>query len=287
MAPSLEGVVEPGIIAAIAGGSCVLIVLLTGLRIIREYQRGIVLRLGRRGRTREPGLRYILPLGIDRLTKVDLRSAPLEVPAHEVITHDGVPVRVSAAVHLQVVNPLLAVTRVVDYRQSTAQLVHAALREVVAATGLRELLLNQEAMRTALAHFVDARTEPWGIRITSVDLEDIVLPEAMRRAMERQADERGGQRTRPEHSETAADVARQLEATAKILAGQPRDVQIRFLQALSDVRSSDSTVVVVPLPVDLVQPFVDLQGRALPAARVPEGGMPSAETEPLGQGQPQ
>ncbi len=278
---------EPGIIAAIAvGGSCVLLVLFSGLRIIREYQRGVVLRFGRRGPMLEPGLRYILPLGIDRLTKVDLRSAPLEVPAHEVITHDGVPVRVSAAVHLQVVNPLLAVTRVVDYRQSTAQLVHAALRDVVASTGLRELLLNQEAMRTALAHFVDARTEPWGIRITSVDLEDVVLPEAMQRAMARRAETRGDQPTEPVHTETAADVARQLEATAKILAGQPRDVQVRFLQALSEVRSSDSTVVVVPLPAELVQPFVDLQGRALPAARTAEGEAPTAETEALGQGQP-
>ena len=278
---------EPGIIAAIAvGGSCVLLVLASGLRIIREYQRGVVLRFGRRGPMLEPGLRYILPLGIDRLTKVDLRSAPLEVPAHEVITHDGVPVRVSAAVHLQVVNPLLAVTRIVDYRQSTAQLVHAALRDVVASTGLRELLLNQEAMRTALAHFVDARTEPWGIRITSVDLEDVVLPEAMQRAMARRAETRGDQPTERVHTETAADAARQLEATAKILAGQPRDVQVRFLQALSEVRSSDSTVVVVPLPAELVQPFVDLQGRALPAARTADGEPPTAETEALGQGQP-
>jgi len=278
--------VEPGIIATIVGGSCVLIVLLSGLRIVREYQRGVVLRFGRRRPMLQPGLRYILPLGVDRLTKVDLRSAPLEIPAHEVITHDGVPVRVSAAVHLQVVNPLLAVTRVVDYRQSTAHLVHAALRDVVAATGLRELLLNQAAMRDALARFVDARTEPWGIRITSVDLEDVVLPEAMQRAMARHAEERGGQRTERPHSETAADVARQLQATAKILAGQPRDVQIRFLQALSDVRSSDSTVVVVPLPVDLVQPFVDLQGRALPAAREAGGEGPTAETESLGQSHP-
>src|SRR4030081_3721693 len=155
------GRVDPGIIAAIAGGSCALIVLSTGLRIIKEYQRGVVLRFGRRGPLLEPGLRYILPLGIDRLTKVDLRSAPLEVSAHEVITRDGVPVRVSAAVHLQVLNPLLAVTRVLDYRQSTAQLVHAALRDVVAGTGLRELLLNQAAMREALTRFMDVRTEPW------------------------------------------------------------------------------------------------------------------------------
>jgi hypothetical protein len=259
---------EPGIIAAIAG-SCAVIALASGLRVIRDYQRGVVLRLGRRGPLLEPGLRYILPLGIDRLTRVDLRSAPLAVPAHEVFTHDGVPVRVSAAVHLQVLNPVLAVTRVVDYRDSTAQLVHTALRDVVAGTGLRELLLDGAAIRDALARFVDSRTEPWGVRVTSVDIEDVVLPEALQRAMARQAELRGT----PAPAERAAaaddsDFARQLEATAQILADQPHDVQVRFLQALSDVRSSDATVVVVPLPADLVQPFVDLQGRA----QAPGGG---------------
>ena len=277
---------DPGIIAAIAGGSCALIVLSTGLRIIKEYQRGVVLRFGRRGPLLEPGLRYILPLGIDRLTKVDLRSAPLEIPAHEVITHDGVPVHVSAAVHLQVLNPLLAVTRVLDYRQSTAQLVHAALRDVVGRTGLRELLLNQEAMRDALARFLDVRTEPWGIRVTSVDLEDVVLPEAMQRAMARQADLRDAPPADRVLSKAAAEVARQLEATATILARQPHDVQIRFLQALSEVRSGDSTVVVVPLPVELVQPFVDLQGRALPSSPVAEGEQRSSGRQVPGQGQP-
>jgi regulator of protease activity HflC (stomatin/prohibitin superfamily) len=256
--------VEPGIIAAIVGGSCALIALASGLRVIREYQRGVVLRLGRRGPLLEPGLRYILPLGIDRLTKVDLRSAPLEVPAHEVITHDGVPVRVSAAVHLQVLNPLLAVTRVVDYRVSTAQIVHAAMRDVVAGAGLRDLLLNGEAIRDALARFVDSRTEPWGIRITSVDVEDVVLPEAMQRAMARQAELREQPPAR-EQGDGGAEFARQLEATAAILADQPHDIQVRFLQALSDARTADSTVLVVPLPPELVQPFVDLQGRPAPA----------------------
>jgi regulator of protease activity HflC (stomatin/prohibitin superfamily) len=272
---------EPGIIAAIVGGSCALIALASGLRVIREYQRGVVLRLGRRGPLLDPGLRYILPLGIDRLTKVDLRSAPLQVPAHQVITHDGVPVRVSVAVHLQVLNPLLAVTRVVDYRVSTAQLIHAALRDVVAATGLRDLLLNGEAVRDALARFVDSRTEPWGIRVTTVDVEDVVLPEAMQRAMARQAELRGTPAAR--QAATESDFARELEATAKILADQPHDVQVRFLQALSDVRSRDSTVVVVPLPAELVQPFVDLQGRALPTPRgepIPDEAQPS-EGQPL------
>jgi regulator of protease activity HflC (stomatin/prohibitin superfamily) len=277
--------VEPGIIAAIVGGSCAVVaVLLSGLRIVREYQRGVILRLGRHGPTLDPGLRYILPLGIDRLTRVDLRSAPLDVPAHEVITHDGVPVVVGATVTLQVLNPLLALTRVVDYRQATVQLVQAALRDVVAATALRELLLDQEAMREALAQFVDARAEPWGIRVTSVDLRDVVLPDAMQRAMARQAELRGGQATASAPSEPNAD-ARQLEAVAKILAAQPRDVQARFLQALSDARSGGSTVVVVPLPVDLVQPFVDLQGHAFPALLSPEGEAPGGDSPAPGQGQ--
>ncbi len=268
---------EPGIIAAIVAGGCGLIVLASGLRVVKDYQRGVVLRLGRRGPLLEPGLRYILPLGIDRLTKVDLRSAPLEVPAHEVITHDGVPVRVSAAVHLQVLNPMLAVTRVVDYRGSTTQVVHAALRDVVAGMGLRELLLNGEAIREGLSQFVDSRTEPWGIRVTAVDVEEVILPEAMQRAMARQAELRARPPAR-EESAAGADFARQLEATAAILADQPHDVQVRFLQALSDARSSDTSVVVVPLPPELVQPFVDLQGR--PAAG---GGSRelTGETEPL------
>ncbi|MGH7722339.1 MAG: SPFH domain-containing protein [Candidatus Dormibacteria bacterium] len=281
----MEGAVDPGIIAAIVGGSCALIVLASGLRIIREYQRGVVLRFGRRGPMLEPGLRFILPLGIDRLTKVDLRSAPLDVPAHEVITRDGVPVRVSAAVHLQVLNPLLAVTRVLDYRQSTAQIVHAALRDVVATAGLREVLLNQKEMGEALAHFVDARTEPWGIRVTAVDLEDVVLPDALQRAMARRAEDAGDRPDAPVPTRAASDVAHQLEAAAAIIAGQPREVQIRFLQTLSDVHDSGGTMVVVPLPVELVQRFVDLQGRALAPRRSAEDEAPS-ERGAFGGGQP-
>jgi hypothetical protein len=269
--------VEPAIIAAIAASSCALGVLASGFRVIREYQRGVVLRLGRRGPLLEPGLRYVLPLGVDRLTKVDLRSAPLEVAPHEVITHDGVPVRVSAAAHLQVLNPLLAVTRVLDYRASTAQVVHAALRDVVAGLGLRELLLNGDSTREALSRFLDGRTEPWGIRVTAVDIEDIVLPEAMQRAMARQA-EVGTSRLEQTPPEDDPDFARQLEATAALLADQPHDVQVRFLQALSDARTNDARVVVVPLPVELVQPFVDLQGHAAQAA---DAGVQPDEAQPL------
>ena len=269
---------QPGIIAAIVGGSCALVaVLLSGLRVIREYQRGVVLRLGRHGPTLGPGLRYLLPLGIDRLTRVDMRSAPLDVPAHEVITHDGVPVGVGASVTLQVLNPLLAVTRVLDYRDAAVQVVQAAVRDVVAATALRELLLDQGAVRQALVRFIDARTEPWGVRVTSVDLSDVVLPDAMQRAMARHAELSGEPSIEAKQAQSDTESSRQLEAVANILAGQPRDVQARFLKALGDARSSGSTVVVVPLPVDLVQPFVDLQGRAYPALLPPDSEPPPGD----------
>ena len=181
---------DPRVIAAIAGGFVALLALASGIRVIREFERGVVLRLGRRGPIRTPGLRYVMPFGIDRMTRVDLRSDPLAVPLHEVITRDGVPVQVSATVHLEVLNPILAITRVVDYRHSTSQLVHAALRDVVAGATLRELLLEQESMRSALTAFVNARIEPWGLGASAVDIEDVVLPEAMQRAMGRMAEVR-------------------------------------------------------------------------------------------------
>lgn len=272
---------EPGIIAAIAGGSCALIILASGLRVIREYQRGVVLRLGRRGPLLDPGLRFILPLGIDRLTRVDLRVASMDVPTQEVITHDGVPVQVTVAVHTQVVNPLLAITRVVDRGASMVQVVQAGVRDVVAAVGLRELLLDGSAVRDELSRFVDARSEPWGVRVTSVDVRDVVLPDALQRAMSRHADLL---ETAPAPG-AGAELTGQLEATARLLADQPQDVQTRFLQALNEVRSGDARVLVVPLPTELVQPFVDLQGRALPAPEDEQEDQPELsaeqETHPL------
>jgi regulator of protease activity HflC (stomatin/prohibitin superfamily) len=212
--------VEPAIIAAVILGGCLLIALAAiRLRVINEYERGVILRFGRRGPLLAPGLRLVLPLRIDRLIRVDLRSSLLKVPMHEVITRDGVPVRVSAAVQFQVVDPVLAVTRVVDYRESTAQLVHAALRDVVARMGLRDLLLDQEAVRDALARFMEARTEPWGIRITSVDPDDIELPDAMRRAMAQQAERRAEQRPERLHAPGSMDAA-DLQGHATVPSGE-------------------------------------------------------------------
>ncbi|MBJ7609714.1 MAG: slipin family protein [Candidatus Dormibacteraeota bacterium] len=253
---------NPAIIAAVALGSCAVLVLGSGLRVIAEHQRGLVLRLGRRGPVLDPGLHLILPLGIDRLTRVDMRSAVLEVLPLEVMTRDGVPVRIGAAVHLQVLNPVLAVTRVTDYWQSTRQLVQAALRDVAARVALRSLLLDQDAVREALGRFVDARVEPWGLRISAIDVREVELPAAMQRTMERHADVLGQKQARRVQAEAEREAGQQLAVAAEVLATQPHEVQLRFLQALSAIGGGGATVVVVPLPTELVQPFIDLQGHA-------------------------
>jgi regulator of protease activity HflC (stomatin/prohibitin superfamily) len=266
--------VDPVIIAAIVAPVVVLVVLASGLRVIAEFQRGVVLRFGRRGPLLDPGLRFILPFGIDKLLRVDVRSSLLEVPALEVITSEGVPLQVSASVHLQVLNPTLAVTRVIDYRRSTARLVQASLREVVGRTTLRALLVDPEAVRDALGTFVDARTEPWGIRITEIDVRDIELPAAMQKAMQDQAEVVARHQTEQIQADAEIATARRLAAAAEVLAGQPYALQLRLIQALTDMNHDKTTVVVVPLPVDLVQPIVDLQGHGRAGQAADAGGSP-------------
>lgn len=273
---------HPVFIAAVVVAGCALIVLAAGLRVIAEYERGVVLRLGRRRPLRDPGLRFIVPFGVDRLTRVDLRSSLLEVTALEVITREGVPLTLSASVHLQVLNPILAVTRVIDYRRSTTRLVEAALREVVGHTLLRTVLVEPELVREALGSFVDARTEPWGIRITEIDVRDVELPAGMQRAMERQAEILGRHQTQRVEADAEIAAARRLAATAEILAAQPYAVQLRLIQALTEMSHDRMTVVVVPLPAELVQPFVDLHGRAH-QRRAADGGGSETWSEQAGK----
>lgn len=277
---------DPVIIAAVVVPVCALVVLASGLRVIAEYQRGVVLRFGRRGPLLEPGLRFLVPFGIDRLIRVDMRSSLLEVPTLEVITHDGVPVQVSASVHLQVLNPILAVTRVIDYRRSTSRLVQAALREVIGRTGLRGLLVEPDTVRDALGSFVDSRTEPWGIRITEIDVRDVELPVAMQRAMEQQAEAVGRHQTQRMEADAEIATARRLAAAAAVLAGQPYALQLRLIQALTEMAHDKTTVVVVPLPGELTQPFVDLQGRAHSRRAEGGGSAGSNERSDLGTDQP-
>jgi regulator of protease activity HflC (stomatin/prohibitin superfamily) len=274
--------VDPVVIAAVVVGACALIVLAAGLRVIAEYERGVVLRLGRRRPLRDPGLRFVIPFGVDRLIRVDLRSSLLEVAALEVITREGVPLTLSASVHLQVLNPILAVTRVIDYRRSTTRLVQAGLREVVGHTVLRTVLVEPELVREALGSFVDARTEPWGIRITEIDVRDVQLPGAMQRAMEQQAEILGRHQTERMEADAEIATARRLAAAAEILGANPQAIQLRLIQALTEMNHDKTTVVVVPLPAEVVQPIIDLQGRSH-EGRASDTGGSSSWSERFGQ----
>ncbi|MHB8717820.1 MAG: SPFH domain-containing protein [Candidatus Dormibacteria bacterium] len=187
-------------IGALIAGAFAILLCLSGLHTVYEYERGVVLRLGRRGPLLAPGLHLILPLGLDRLIRVDLRSTVLRLPPHEVVTADGVPVTLTAAVHLQVVNPLLAVTRVVDHRTSSVQVAHAAVLDVASRFDLRTVMTDQALIRDELSRFVDERTAAWGVQVTAVDLKDIALPPALRRAMDQRIELQGRaslQRPRP------------------------------------------------------------------------------------------
>lgn len=254
----------PAILVAIVLLCVAIVAGASGLHTILEHERGVVLRLGRRSPVLAPGLHFILPFGLDRLVRVDLRSTVLRLPPHEVMTADGVSVTLTAVVHLQVVSALLAVTRVVDYRASCVQLAHAALLDVASRLPLRTLLTDQATVRDELGRFVDERAEPWGVQVTAIDLKDIQLPESLRAAVELEATAAADERLRLRVDAAELEAARRLVDAARALAAQPYAVQLRYLQALTDLTDTNRSVVVVPLPIDLVQPFVDLQGHAAP-----------------------
>lgn len=275
----------PAIIVAVVLVSLAIVAAASGLHRVDEHERGVVLRLGRRGPLLEPGLRFILPFGVDHLARVDLRSTVLSLLPHQVITSDGVLVTLTGAMHLQVVNPLLAVTRVVDYRASCVQVAHAALLDVASGMSLRRLLTDQAAMRDGLGRFADERTAPWGVRITAIDVEEVQLPDALRQAMERQAQTAAEQYSEKLAADAELAAAHRLVEAARLLAAQPHAVQLGYLRALTQVSASAERVVVVPLPVELVQPFVDLQGRAAAGGRASapapgDTGVPTRGTKP-------
>lgn len=269
------------IVVAVLGALAVL-GLGTGLRVINEYERGVVLRLGRLVGTLNPGMRYVLPFGIDRLIRVDLRTGTMDVSARDAVTVDGVPLQVEAVAYLQVLNPALAVTRVIDYRRATSQLALAAVRSVIAGCSLREVLTDQGKVRQALGTFVDRRTEPWGIKVTAMEIKNVELPQAMQQAMAQNADADRERRARIAQAEAELAAAHRLVDAARILETQPYAALLRYLQTVADLAPGNTTVVVLPLPSDLIQPFLDIKGRASDAPRrasgAPTSSMPPAQT---------
>ena len=247
-----------------------LIGLSSAIRIINEYERGVLFRLGRLMTLKGPGLRLIIPFGIDRLVKIDLRTVTLEVPPQEVITLDNVTVKVNAVIYFLVVNPNFAVTKVANFINATSQIAQTTLRSVLGQSTLDELLANREKINTRLQQIIDEQTEPWGIKVSTVEIKDVELPQTMQRAMAKQAEAEREKRAKIIHAEGEFAAAKQLTEAATVIAQQPSALQLRYLQTLTEIGVERNTVIVFPMPIDMMQQLIDLRdaksrGSAAPA----------------------
>jgi len=251
-----------GIFALIVLGIIVLVVLIglsSAVRIINEYERGVLFRLGRLMTLKGPGLRLIIPFGIDRLVKIDLRTVTLEVPPQEVITLDNVTVKVNAVIYFLVVNPNFAVTKVANFINATSQIAQTTLRSVLGQSTLDELLANREKINTRLQQIIDEQTEPWGIKVSTVEIKDVELPQTMQRAMAKQAEAEREKRAKIIHAEGEFAAAKQLTEAATVIAQQPSALQLRYLQTLTEIGVERNTVIVFPMPIDMMQQLIDLR----------------------------
>jgi len=248
------------------------------VKVLREYERGVIFRLGRLIATKGPGLILLIPL-IDRMVKVDLRTVTLNVPPQEVITRDNVPCRVNAVAYFRVVDQNRAVVEVENYLLATSQISQTALRSVLGRAELDQLLADRERLNEELQKIIDESTEPWGVKVTAVEIKDVEIPEQMQRAMARQAEAERERRAKIINSEGEFQAAQKLTDAADIISTNPASLQLRYLQTLLEIGSNQNTTVVFPLPMDVLEPFVGkgAAGRAAGTERPPG---PRAVPEP-------
>jgi regulator of protease activity HflC (stomatin/prohibitin superfamily) len=229
------------------------------VRIVQEYERGVIFRLGRLVGARGPGLFFILPF-VERMVKVDLRIVTMDVPRQDVITKDNVTVKVDAVVYFRVVNPEDAVTKVLDYFRATSMVAQTTLRSVLGQSDMDELLSKRDEVNQRLQHIIDEATEPWGIKVTIVEVRDVSLPADMINAMSRQAQAERERRAKVIHAEGEFEASKRLAEAGKVMADQPVTLQLRYLQTLTEIASERNSTVVFPIPIDLINMFMN--GRA-------------------------
>jgi regulator of protease activity HflC (stomatin/prohibitin superfamily) len=249
------------VIAAVA-----VLAALTSMRVVREYDRAVVFRLGRLQPVKGPGLVGLVPL-VDRMVRVDLRTVTLTVPPQEVITRDNVPARVAAVCYFRIVDAVGAVTQIEAFAPATSQIAQTTLRSVLGGADLDQLLAERERLNEQLQRIIDEQTEPWGIKVSLVEIKDVEIPEAMQRAMARQAEAERERRAKIIAAEGEFQASEKLAGAAAILAREPASLQLRYLQTLTEISGGQqSATIVFPLPVDLVRPFLER------AAGAPAGG---------------
>ena len=229
----------------------------TSLRVLREYERGVVFRLGRLVGAKGPGLIFLVPLGIERMVKVPLRIVALDVPPQDVITRDNVSIKVNAVVYFRVRDPVKSVVVIQDYLFATSQFAQTTLRSVVGHAELDELLTEREHFNKVLQKIIDEGTDPWGIDVTSVEIKDIDLPQEMRRAMAKQAESERERRAKVIHAQGEVQASEMLAQAARTLSQDPSAIQLRFLQTVTEVAAENNSTTIFPIPIDLFRPFIE------------------------------
>jgi regulator of protease activity HflC (stomatin/prohibitin superfamily) len=247
------------------------------IRVLREYERGVVFRLGRLMDARGPGLILLTPT-IDRMVRVSLRTITLTIPPQETITRDNIPVRVTAVAYYRVVDPTKAITEVESFSAATMQIAQTSLRSVLGGAELDTLLSERERLNEALQHVIDAQTEPWGIKVTAVEIKDVEIPERMQHAIARQAEAERERRAKIINAEGESQAAAKLAEAADVIGENPVTLQLRYLQTLREIGGSQNSTVVFPMPIDLVKPLVDAVSRGSQSTRADE--QPQSLDEP-------
>jgi len=237
------------------------IFVLSGLKVLNEYERGVVFRLGRLTPYRGPGVIFVIPV-LERMARIDLRTVTLDIPPQDVITKDNVTVKVSAVLYFRVVDPSRAVTEVANYLFATMQLAQTTLRSVGGQTELDELLSQRDKLNARIQEVVDAQTEPWGVKVTLVELKNIDLPQDMQRAIAAQAEAERERRAKVIAAEGEFQAAQRLAEAAEIMGKSPITLQLRYLQTLADISGEKSSTIVFPLPIDLIAPLLRAVKRA-------------------------
>jgi regulator of protease activity HflC (stomatin/prohibitin superfamily) len=235
----------------------VVLFLISAIKVAREYERGIIFRLGRLlPEPKGPGLFLLIPI-IDRMVKVDLRTITLNIPPQEVITKDNVPVRVNAVAYFRIVEPKSAIVQVENYMVATSQIAQTTLRSVLGQHQLDELLAEREKINSILQAIIDEATSPWGIKVSIVEVKDVEIPSGMQRAMARQAEAERERRAKVINAEGEYQASERLKDAAIVISDHPIALQLRYLQTLLELGSSQSTTIVFPAPIDLITPFIE------------------------------
>ena len=232
------------------------IIVISGIKILREYQRAVIFRLGRMVPARGPGIIYVIPF-VEKMLRVDLRTVTMEVSPQDVITRDNVSVKVSAVLYFRVLDPNRAIREVQNYLFATSQLAQVILRSVCGQAHLDELLSEREKINNRIQEIIDQQTEPWGIKVVLVEVKDIDLPQEMHRAMAKQAEAERERRAKIIHADGEFQASQKLSAAAQIIAKQPNAMHLRFLQSLVQVSAEKNHTVVLPVPVDIAQQVLD------------------------------